>query len=145
MTEDLVRRREAVIALTWFGGIFFIALIGMNVVQALNEGYGLVHGHVLQGEVGDQQGQGAVVDALIVAGTMAACGLILAAWHWLASRLPILGGPEMSPEAVDEEDFYLVKIPRITRALTIVGVICAVAVSLAGAILFPVILVKYGW
>jgi hypothetical protein len=145
--DDLRRRRHAVNALAAFGVLFFVGWISANVIQALVQGHGLGlgDGHVQVGQVGDQSGHGWLGDAGFLVATMAVDALIIGAWAWLAPRLRIEGGPEPSPEEVAMESWYVLPIPHLTRVLIGVGIACAVGVSLCGAVLFPLILIRYGW
>ena len=145
MTHDLRRRRQAILALAWFGVIFFVGWIGFTMGQAMYHGYGLTHGRVIPGEVGDQGGYGWFGDFLVITGAIIACALLVRAWGWVGSHLPIQGDRSLSAAEIDAQPFYVVDIPRITRALIAVGITCAVGVSVCGAVLFPVILIKYGW
>jgi hypothetical protein len=143
--QDLGRQRQAVMALAWFGAIFFLGWIGFNVAQAVHHGYGLVHGRVVVGAVGDQGGNGWFVDSLLLVGAGVACALLIAAWGWLGPRLRIGSESVLTGAEADAQPFYLIDIPRITRGLIAVGIACTVGVAVCGAILFPVILIKYGW
>ena len=144
---DLRRRRQAVNALAAFGLLFFVGWISVNVIQALVQGHGLGigDGHVRPGQVGDQSGHGWLGDTAVLAATIAVDALLVGAWVWMAPRLRIVGGKEPSPEEVAQEDWYVLPIPNLTRILVGVGIACAVGVSVCGAVLFPVILVRYGW
>jgi hypothetical protein len=143
--NQLKRQRQAISALAWFGVIFFAGWITVGVVQAVNHGYGLIHGRVLENEVGDQRGHGWLVDLLLLAGAGAACGLLVGAWRWVVSRLRIGSESIATPAEVEEQPFYLIDIPRITRVLVGVGIACTIGVAVCGALLFPIILLKYGW
>jgi hypothetical protein len=143
--HDLKGRRQAILVLAWFGVIFFVGWIAFTVAQAVYHGYGLAHGHVVAHQVGDQGGYGWFGDLAVLTGTGAACALIVSAWNWIGSRLPIDADPGLSPAEIDAQPFYVVDIPRITRALIVVGITCALGVTVCGAVLFPVILIKYGW
>jgi hypothetical protein len=147
VTADLRRRRHAINALAAFGLLFFVGWISVNVIQALVQGHGLGigDGHVQPGQVGDQSGLGWLGDTGVLAATMAVDALIIGAWAWLAPRLRIEGGQEPSPEVVALESWYVLPIPNLTRVLVGVGIACAVGVSLCGAVLFPLILIRYGW
>jgi hypothetical protein len=144
---DLRRRRHAVNALAAFGALFFGGWIAVNVVQAIVQGHGLGigDGHVIPDKVGDQSGHGWLGDCGILALTMAVDAAIICAWAWLAPRLRIAGGKEPSPEEVAQESWYILPIPNLTRVLIGVGMACAVGVSICGAVLFPLILIRYGW
>jgi hypothetical protein len=144
---DLRRRRHAVNALAAFGLLFFVAWISVNVVQALVQGHGLGigDGHVQPGQVGAQTGHGWLGDTGVLAGTVAVDALIVGAWAWLAPRLRIEGGQEPSPEDVAQESWYVLPVPNLTRVLVGVGIACAVGVAVCGAVLLPVILIRYGW
>lgn len=144
---DLRRRRHAVNALAAFGMLFFVAWISVTVIQALVQGHGLGlgDGYVRPGQVHDQSGLGWLGDSGVLAATMAIDALVVGAWAWLAPRLRIEGGQEPSPEAVAQESWYVLSIPNLTRVLIGVGITCAVGVSLCGATLFPLILIRYGW
>src|SRR5262249_35869666 len=143
--QETRRQRQAILALAWFGVIFFVGWIGFNVAQALYYGYGLVHGRVVESAVGDQRGNGWFVDALLLLGAGVACALLVRGWYWLGQRLRIGTDPVLSNAEADAQPFYLVEIPRITSSLIAVGIACTVGVAVCGAVLFPVILVKYGW
>ena len=121
-TDDLKRRRQAILALAWFGVAFLVGWIGFNVGQALHHGYGLTHGHVIEGAVGDRGGYGWFGDSAVLTGAIVACALLVGAWSWIGSRLPILGGRALSAAEVDAQPFYVVDIPGITRALIVVGI-----------------------
>jgi hypothetical protein len=144
---DLTRRRHAVNALAAFGVLFFVGWITTNVIQAVVQGHGLGidDGAVQPGQVGDQYGLGWLGDTGVLAATIAVDALIVGAWAWLAPRLHVEGGQEPSPEEVARESWYVLPIPNLTRILVGVGIICAVGVSLCGAVLFPLILIRYGW
>lgn len=144
---DLRRRRHAVNALAAFGLLFFVGWISVNVIQALVQGHGLGigDGHVQPGQVGAQTGHGWLGDIGVLATTVAFDALIVGAWAWLAPRLRIEGGQEPNPEEVAQENWYVLPIPNLTRVLVGVGIACAVGVSLCGAVLFPLILIRYGW
>ena len=146
-TDDRRRRRQAVNALAAFGVLFFVGWIAANVVQALVQGHGLGFGdgHVQLDRVGNQSGNGWLGDTGILLATIALDALIIGAWAWLAPRLHIEGGREPSPEEVARESFYILPVPNLTRILIGVGIACAVGVSLCGAVLFPLILIRYGW
>jgi hypothetical protein len=146
-SADLRRRRHAVNALAAFGVLFFVGWISVNVIQALVQGHGLGigDGYVQPGRVGDQSGHGWLGDAGLLLATMAVDAIIIGAWAWLAPRLHIEGGQEPSPEEVAEESWYVLPIPNLTRVLIGVGIACAVGVSLCGAVIFPLILIRYGW
>ena len=145
--NDLRRRRNAVNALAAFGLLFFAGWISVNVTQALVQGHGLGigDGHVQPGQVGRQSGHGWLGDTAVLAATMAVDALLVGAWVWLAPRLRIVGGKEPNPEEVALEDWYVLPIPNLTRALVGIGIACAVGVAVCGAVLFPVILIRYGW
>ena len=145
--DDLRRRRNAVNALAAFGLLFFVGWISVNVTQALVQGHGLGigDGHVQPGRVGDQSGHGWLGDTGLLAATIAVDALLVGAWAWLAPRLRIVGGKEPSPAEVAQESWYVLPIPNLTRVLVGVGIACAVGVAVCGAVLFPVILIRYGW
>ena len=143
---ELVRRRQAVLALAAFTVVFFVGAITVNVVQAVHHGSGLGigDGHPIAGQVGLQGGHGWLVDALLLGGAILADGLLVAAYAWLGARIPIESARDNAVSAEDEP-WYVLEVPRLTRTLVGVGITCAVAVSVCGAILFPIILVRYGW
>jgi hypothetical protein len=145
--SDLRRRRHAVNALAAFGLLFFVVWISVNVIQAVvqSHGLGFGDGHVQPGQVGDQAGHGWLGDTAVLAATMAVDALLVGAWVWMAPRLRIVGGQEPSPEDVAQEDWYVLPIPNLTRVLVGVGIACAVGVSVCGAVILPVILIRYGW
>lgn len=144
---DLRRRRHAVNTLAAFGLLFFVGWISVNVIQALVQGHGLGigDGHVQPGQVGAQTGHGWLGDIGVLAATVAVDALIVGAWAWLAPRLRIEGGQEPSPDEVAQESWYVLPVPNLTRVLVGVGIACAVGVSVCGAVLLPVILIRYGW
>lgn len=144
---DLRNRRHAVNALAAFGLLFFVGWISVNVIQALVQGHGLGigDGHVQPGQVGAQSGHGWLGDIGVLAATVAVDALIVGAWAWLAPRLRIEGGQEPSPDEVAQESWYVLPVPNLTRVLVGVGIACAVGVSVCGAVLLPVILIRYGW
>jgi hypothetical protein len=146
-SADLRRRRNAVNALAAFGVLFFVGWISVNVIQALVQGHGLGigDGRVQPNQVGDQAGLGWLGDTGVLATTLAVDALIIGAWAWLAPRLHMEGGKEPSPEEVAQESWYVLPIPNLTRVLVGVGIACAVGVSLCGAVIFPLILIRYGW
>jgi len=146
-SDDLRRRRHAVNALAAFGLLFFVGWISVNVTQAVVQGHGLGigDGHVQPGQVGAQSGHGWLGDTVALAATTAVDALIIGAWAWLAPRLRIVGGKEPSPAEVAQESWYVLPIPKLTLALIGVGMACAAGVSVCGAVLFPVILIRYGW
>lgn len=146
-TGEVRRRRHAVTALSVFGVVFFVGWISVNVIQAAMQGHGLGigDGFVQAGRVGDQSGRGWLGDTGILVATIAVDALLVAVWAWLAPRLQIEGGAEPSPAEVAEESWYIMPVPNLTRILIGVGIACAVGVSLCGAVLFPVILIRYGW
>lgn len=142
--DDLERRRRAVVALMWSGPVIFGFFITFNVCQALHKGYGLFAGNVYP-KTTTHAGNGFWIDALVIAGTFVILALLIAGWHWLASRLGDGPDSSLTQEEVDAQPLYLIAIPRYTKALVILGAACIAVVSIMGAALLPAILLTSGW
>lgn len=140
----LNRRRHAVVALMWSGPVIFGFFMTFNVCQALYKGYGLFAGNV-RPKNAPHAGNGFWIDALVVAGTFVILALLVAGWQWLASRLGDGPDTSLTQEEVDAQPLYIIEIPRYTKALVILGMICIVVVSIMGAALLPAILLTSGW
>lgn len=144
--DELRRRRSAILALATFAALFFTGWIVVTVTQALVQGHGLGigDGYVIPNEVGDQSGKGWLGDAALLAMAVVVDVLVIGAWGWLIPRLSTDARRRPTDVEVAEEEWYIVPIPRLTKVLVVIGIACAAAVAISGAILFPVVLIRYG-
>ena len=46
---------------------------------------------------------------------------------------------------VDAQPWYLIEIPRYTRGLVVLAIVCTVVISIFGAALMPTVLIVFGW
>jgi hypothetical protein len=141
-------RYKAVKALCWFAVVFFLVLCTMTLVPAIRLGYGtgFGDGHLITDRLKPPTGHGVWGDtSRFVA--MAALDLgLVAAWSWLGRRLGDDLGPPTQPAANPSSDeWYILDIPRITKVLMGVAILCVVAIVISAVVLFPLILIRYGW
>jgi hypothetical protein len=131
----------------WSGPALFTFFITMNVIQALQHGYGLHSGRPRPEAVDTSHGGNgfwgdAVVIGVVIPLTLSA---LIAAAYWLATRLGDPPDTSLTQAQVDAQPWYLIEIPRYTRGLVVLAIVCTVVISIFGAALMPTVLVVFGW
>lgn len=145
-TEVLLeRKRQAIVALSWFSAAFFAVGLGLTVAQGLRVGYGVINGRLREADRIDVQGTGIFGDAGILVLTVVANLLLMLAWGWIGERVGDDRNEDPARGAVPSGSWYLIDIPRTTRVLLAVAIFCVVAIVITAVLLFPLILIRYGW
>ena len=146
------RRRQAVLALSAFCVLFLVTGVTANFIEAALAGHGTGFGDGRQLTDGIiwPHGTGFLGDTLLLVLTVLLDAAVIGAWWWIASRLGDPRGAEVDAGAgarVDggEAGWYLISMPRLTRALCGVAMTCVVALGCSGAVLLPWILIRFGW
>lgn len=149
-TSVATRRRQGIYGLVGFCTVFFIGSITVSYVVAAHYGFGTGFGDSRPAPVGTIHGQGFFGDAAILAGAFALDVLIVYAWYWLISRLDTPTDEEVPAFAddvdlADDENWYAVQVPRLTKFLTGVALFCLVGVALVAPLNLPIVVLRYGW
>jgi hypothetical protein len=152
MTEaDLVKgRRHAIYALVVFCAVFFLGGIVLSYIVAASYGYGTGFGDGRPEPVKVAQGHGFFGDGAILAGSFFFDGAVVFAWYWLISRLeaPASDDPLPVDDGADlsrDENWYFIPVPRLTKVLTGVAVLCTIGVALLASSNLPIVLLRFGW
>ena len=144
------RRRQGVYGLVGFCTVFFVGSIAISYVVAAHYGYGTGFGDSRPAPVGTIRGQGFFGDAAILAGAFALDLLIVYVWYWLISRLDTPTSEEAltftdDVDLTDDENWYAVRVPTLTKILTGVALFCLVGVALVAPLNLPIVVLRYGW
>src|SRR3981189_180645 len=144
----MAERYKAVKALCWFAVVFFLVLWTMTLVPAIRLGYGtgFGDGHLITDRLKQPAGHGVWGHTVRFAAMMALDLGLVAAWSWLGRRLGDDLGPLPAPTSTPaSDDWYVLDIPRITKVLMGVAILCVVVIVITAVVLFPLILIRYGW
>jgi len=141
----LARKRQAIIALSVFSGAFFAVGLGLTLLQALRYGYGFSDGRLREADRIAVDGTGMLGDSSIILLTLALNLGLMLAWSWIGQRVGDDRNEDPVASSPPTGSWYLVEIPKTTNVLLGVAVICVVAIVVTAVLLFPLILVRYGW
>jgi hypothetical protein len=146
------RRSLAVLITGAAGAIYVIVSVAVQCVQVYVVGGGSWIGdsHLIPGTVPAIQGSGLWGDALRLAMMAVAIVLLLIAWAWLAQALgedppAVDSAGDAVAEPVDDDSWYLMRVPWLIRVMHGLAAFCIVAIALVGAALLPFIIAKFGW
>lgn len=147
------QRRRAVVVLAWSTVVFFAGAIAVSYAVALAHGYGtgFGDGREITSRVIPLHGTGFWGDLGLLALTFAMDAAMLTVWYFAASRLDNLTADD--PVAPDDPDvdlndaasWYVVNVPRLTRSLYVVAIVCLLGIVTGAAVLLPVVTLRYGF